>query len=121
METTKTIGNKGEKIAERFLKKKGYVIIDKNFSTDVGEIDIICANDGYLIFVEVKCRLNDNHGYAADAVNYHKRKKINQVASQYISKFKMYDYPVRFDVVEVYTEENRVVHIENAFDSYLRY
>ena len=121
METTKSIGNKGEKIAVKYLKKKGYVIIDKNYSTEVGEIDIICANDGCLIFVEVKCRISDEHGFVADAVNYHKRKKINQVASQYIARFKMFDYPVRFDVVEVYTKENRVVHIENAFDSYLRY
>lgn len=121
METTKSIGNKGEKIALKYLKKNGYEIIDKNYATDIGEIDIICANDGYLIFVEVKCRLNDNHGYGADAVNYHKRTKINQVASQYISRFRLYDYPVRFDVIEVYTEDNRVVHIQNAFDSYLRY
>lgn len=121
MINTKLKGQSGENIAANYLKKKGYEIIERNFSTDIGEIDIIAAHDGYLVFVEVKSRLNDVHGYAADAVNYYKRRKINEVAAQYIKKYRLFDKPVRFDVVEVYTQDKRVEHIENAFDSYLRY
>ena len=103
------------------LKKKGYEILEKNYTTSVGEIDIIAVGDGYLVFFEVKLRYDDEHGFASEAVNFAKRKKINQVASQYINQFRMFDSPVRFDVIEVYTKTKEINHIENAFDSYLRY
>lgn len=121
MISTKDIGRSGEDIAASYLQKKGYEVIDRNYTTSVGEIDLIVAGDGYLVFVEVKLRYDDEHGYAADAVNHIKRKKISQVASQYIKRFRLFDKAVRFDVVEVYTSDKKVVHIENAFDSYLRY
>ena len=121
MFTTKMRGDAGESIATEYLKGLGYEIITRNYRTELGEIDIIAAGDSYLIFVEVKTRLNENHGYGVDAVNYRKRKKINDVASQYIKKFRLFNRAVRFDIVEVYTEDKRVVHIKNAFDSYLRY
>lgn len=121
MFTTKMRGDAGETIAAEYLKGIGYEIIGRNYRTEHGEIDIIAAGEGYLIFVEVKTRLNENHGYGADAVNFRKRRKINEVASQYIKKFRLYNQAVRFDIIEVYTEDKRVEHIKNAFDSYLRY
>ena len=121
MFTTKMRGDAGETIAAEYLKGIGYEIIDRNYRTELGEIDIIAAGEGYLIFVEVKTRLNENHGYGSDAVNFRKRRKINEVASQYIKKFRLYNQSVRFDIIEVYTEDKRVEHIKNAFDSYLRY
>lgn len=121
MFTTKMRGDAGETIAAEYLKGIGYEIIDRNYRTELGEIDIIAAGEGYLIFVEVKTRLNENYGYGADAVNFRKRRKINEVASQYIKKFRLYNQAVRFDIIEVYTEDKRVEHIKNAFDSYLRY
>ena len=121
MFTTKIRGDIGENRAAEYLKGLGYEIMERNYRTELGEIDIIAAGEGYLIFVEVKTRLNENHGYGADAVNYRKRKKINEVASQYIKKYRLFNSAVRFDIVEVYTEDKRVEHIKNAFDSYLRY
>lgn len=121
MITTKDRGRAGEEIAASYLKKHGYEILEKNYTTETGEIDLIAAGHGYLVFVEVKLRRNDAHGYAADAVNHVKRRKINVVASQYIKRFRLFEQPVRFDVVEVYTDDKRVNHIENAFDSFLRY
>lgn len=114
-------GRSGEDIAVNYLKSKGYRIIERNFTTDVGEIDIIAAEDGYLVFVEVKERFSDKFGYAADAVGLRKQNKISQVASQYIRKYRMFDAAVRFDVIEVYYEDKRIEHIVNAFDSFLRY
>ena len=121
MINNKIKGNTGEKIAENYLKSKGYTILDKNFTTEVGEIDIIAATEGYLVFVEVKERFSDKYGYAAESVGQRKQNKISQVASQYISKYRYFDANVRFDVIEVYFDEKRVEHIENAFDSFLRY
>ena len=114
-------GNAGEKLACAFLKKKGYEIFHKNFTTEIGELDIV-VSDGYtLVFVEVKTRLGDAYGTPAEAVDYRKQRKISEVAAQYVKKFRYFNVPVRFDVVEVYVAEKRVNHIENAFDSYLRY
>lgn len=95
--------------------------MERNFTTDIGEIDIIAAGDGCVVFVEVKERFSDKFGYAADAVGYRKQNKISQVASQYIRKYRLFDVSVRFDVIEVYFEDKRIEHIENAFDSFLRY
>ena len=121
MINNKTKGDSGERIAENYLKSKGYRIVDRNFRTREGEIDIIAANDGYLVFVEVKERSSDKYGYAAEAVGLRKQNKISQVASQYIKKYRYFDVNVRFDVIEVYFDEKRIGHIENAFDSFLRY
>ena len=121
MITTRLLGRSGEDIAAKYLKDNGYEILDKNYATSVGEIDIIAAGEGYLVFVEVKLRYSDDYGYGADAVNHIKQRKISQVASQYIHRFRLYNEAVRFDIIEVYTSDKRVVHIKNAFDSFMRY
>lgn len=121
MINNKQKGMSGEKIAETYLKNNHYRILNKNFKTEVGEIDIIATDEKTLVFLEVKSRFNEDYGMPAEAVTYHKRCKINQVASQYIKKFRLYGVAVRFDVIEVYLKDNRVNHIVNAFDSYLRY
>ena len=114
-------GKKGEDIACDYLKRNGYRIMNRNFKTDIGEIDIVATDEKTVIFVEVKSRTSDGFGVPSEAVNYFKRNKINQVASQYIKKFMLFGVDVRFDVIEVYLSDKRVNHIESAFDSYLRY
>ncbi|MCL2862284.1 MAG: YraN family protein [Firmicutes bacterium] len=116
-----TKGKSGEKIAAKYLKKKGYHVLHKNFKTNIGELDLVVTDDKYLVFVEVKSRKNIDFSHAMESVSYHKRTKINQVAAQYIKKFMLFGVNVRFDVVEVYFDTGEVNHIENAFDSYLRY
>ena len=118
---TKIKGRTGEDVACAYLKKKKYEIIERNFTTNVGEIDIVAAHDGYVVFVEVKARRSTEYGAPAEAVTYFKQRKISQVASQFLSKYRKLNFPVRFDVIEVYMDTMAVNHIENAFDSYLRY
>ncbi len=112
-------GKIGEDIAAKYLKKKGYEIIKRNYTNEYGEIDIIAADDGYLVFVEVKLRTTEEFGRPAEAITKHKISKISQTASCYIHSKRLYDYPVRFDVIEICDGE--INHIENAFDSYIRY
>ncbi len=114
-------GKTGEDIACNYLKKAGFEIIERNFKTEIGEIDVICAGEGYLVFVEVKSRLDDKFGNAAEAVNADKQRKISQVAAQFIAKYRKYSHQMRFDVIEVYMRDKKLNHIRNAFDSYLRY
>ena len=72
MISTKLKGKSGEEIAVQYLKNKGYEIMDLNFTTDIGEIDIIAAHGGYVVFVEVKSRLNEDYGFeVGKAVEVH--------------------------------------------------
>ena len=116
---SKNIGDMGEKKAVKFLKKKGYKILETNFKTNFGEIDIIAKKDEYICFVEVKTRSTDDFGEPREAVDFYKQKKITSVAQYYITKQKD-DVLCRFDVIEVkYKKENlkitEINHIEDAF------
>lgn len=117
----KIIGDGGERLAEAYFISKGYRILNKNYRTDIGEIDLIVTNETDLVFAEIKTRSGLGYGYPAEAVTFSKRKKISQVAAQYIKRFRLYDVPVRFDVVEVFIQSGEINHIEDAFDSYLKY
>lgn len=112
-------GKTGEDLAVKYLETHGYRVLDRNYTTDVGEVDIFVTDEKTLIAVEVKSRLSLEYGTPAEAVGHDKIKKISQVTSQYIKKFRLFDVPVRFDVVEVYLGDKTVNHIINAFSSYL--
>lgn len=115
------LGKRGEEIAKEYLISKGYYIVQTNFRCKIGEIDIIARKDDYLIFVEVKTRINENYGKPVESISQHKVKKIIYTAKVYLSMKKQHDINVRFDVIEVMVDnnggvENRVIeHIENAF------
>lgn len=104
---------KGEQGAKDFLVKKGYKIIETNFATKVGEIDIIAADGDVLVFVEVKARKNADFGEPIEAVTPWKVRKIALVAKQYLVMKRKLGAPVRFDVVECIGGVYR--HTENAF------
>ena len=120
--STREIGAYGEKIAAKFLKKKGYKIKKMNFISAHGEIDIIAENKECLAFVEVKSRKDSeenflNFGFPRDAVNKTKQKHIIYTARYYLQRFPT-KKEVRFDVIEVYLgDEIKINHIEDAFSS----
>lgn len=110
--------NKGfeyEKIARNYLLDKGYVILEENFNCRLGEIDVIAVKDGNIHFIEVKGRLNTEHGYPREAVNIRKQKRIILVAKYYFMLMGNDDVPCQFDVVEIIFENKEINHIENAF------
>ena len=114
-----TTGSAGEEYAAEVLTRKGYEIITRNYRSRFGEIDIICKNDKFIAFVEVKTRSSEKYGEPKEAVNFHKQKKILSVAKYYLAKQKE-DTLCRFDVIEVkYNKENNkmteINHIEDAF------
>lgn len=113
--SNKNYGDRGEQIACHHLQLKNYQIIDRNYRTVYGEIDIIAISGNDLIFVEVKTRGNMNFGHAYEAVNYVKQQKIINTALKYIQQYGMHSYQPRFDIIEVYTNLGEINHIENAF------
>ena len=114
-------GRSGERLAEQYLRKNGYRILSRNFTTDTGEIDLVATDDEYLVFVEVKMRSSADFGLPSDAVDYSKQRRLAMTASRYIKKFMLYGAPARFDVIEVRGDTGEINHIANAFESYLRY
>lgn len=79
----RTTGQLGENIAVTYLQNKGYRIIERNFKTNFGELDIIAENKGFLIFVEVKYRTSLYFGEPYEAVNTRKLHKLRQLVDFY--------------------------------------
>lgn len=110
----KLLGRNGEKLAERFLKKKGYKIIDKNYRVSFGEADLIALYDDLLIFIEVKTRSDESFGTPAEAVGYKKQKTYEKLAGYFLKTHTEYEnMAIRFDVIEVGGDQ--INHIEDAF------
>ena len=107
-------GNDYERLAGKYLETQGYHILQYNFYTRGGEIDIVAMHEGYLVFVEVKYRKDASSGYPLEAISIQKQKKICRCALYYMKKHGLYDVPVRFDVVGILGGKIQV--IENAFD-----
>ena len=107
------VGKYGEDVAERYLKQKGYNIIEKNFSCRQGEIDLIAQNKEYIVFVEVKTRSNFLYGKPVDAVGDEKQKHMYNVARYYLYIHGLEQSFVRFDVIEVHIDRGiaKVNHI----------
>ena len=108
-------GRLGEDIASKYIISKGGKIIEQNYRTKVGEVDLIVRINGELVFVEVKSRSNVNYGYPSEAVNDKKKRKIINVAKYYILDNELTDVSIRFDVIEIYLRTKKINHIENAF------
>ncbi len=112
----KTLGNKGEELAVKYLKSKGLRILERNFRTTLGEIDIIAEEKGTIVFVEVKTRSDDSFGMPFEAVGNRKRERIKRIALLYLKDSGM-ERPVRFDVIsiEMRGRDRRIEHIKEAF------
>jgi len=113
------IGKFGEDIASKYLQEKGYKIIERNYRTFLGEIDIISEYKGTIIFVEVKTRRSDRFGYPEEAINLNKQRKIIKNALCYLAKFNLWAKKYCFDVILIsisnHKDVKRLKHIRNAF------
>ncbi len=111
----RTVGFDGEKAAKEFLKDNNYKIVDTNFRTRFGEIDIIAKDKEYIVFVEVKTRGEKSFGNPMEAVDYEKQRKIIMASKQFLLKAEFSSLQPRFDVIEVFSESGKINHIVNAF------
>ena len=113
-------GTESEIIAVDHLKKRRYQILERNYRTGLGEIDIVAKDGRTLVFVEVKARRSFRFGNPKGAVTPQKQRKISMVALSYLKSTGQDRASARFDVVTVSRyageEEPVVEHIENAFE-----
>ena len=123
MDTRKKLGNRGEKIAANFLRKRGYRIIEKNYHSRLGEIDIVARENDSVVFVEVKTRRSTDFGLPEEALSYDKRRRLSKVAMGYLAHRRIQDTNCRFDVVSILMDDKKVRKvkhiklIKNAFPS----
>jgi putative endonuclease len=120
----KELGARGEELAVRYLKNRGYRILERNYRIKFGEIDIIAEQGGDLVFVEVKTRSDNLFGSPFDSVTVPKQMQLSKVALEYIGKRGWHNRPARFDVVGVQLKAAnaarslgaKVELMQNAFD-----
>src|SRR5690554_732505 len=118
----KATGNLGENAVADFLTRSGFIILERNFRfRRLGEIDIIARENGYLCFIEVKCRRSDAFGRPSEAVTRRKQRNIFRLADIYMSIRGLCDERARFDVAEVLVhsseggEKYSINYIRDAF------
>jgi putative endonuclease len=113
------LGKAGEDLAEKYLCRKNYEILKRNFRSKLGEIDIIARDGKTLVFCEVKTRVSTQYGQPFEAVTPRKQATIRAVAEMYLAVAK--NPPnlngIRFDVVSILStnEGIKIRHFENAF------
>jgi putative endonuclease len=112
------LGKEGERLAERYLQKKGYKLVERNYRCTAGELDLIVLDQRVVVFVEVKTRTGHRFGTPLEAVEFRKQRKMIQAAQFFLAEKRLQHRDARFDVVGVSWagREPFVEHIENAFE-----
>ena len=117
--TPQCLGREAEATAERFLRRKGYTILDRNIRFGRGELDIVARIGEMLIFVEVKARSTAHYGGASHAVTARKERQLIHLAAQYLAHHHLKQHPCRFDVFLYHATTPGapiLEHIEHAFE-----
>lgn len=113
------LGKAGETLAAEYLTQIGYTILERNYRSRTGEIDIIARQGKTLVFAEVKTRKTAAFGSPAAAVTVKKQAQISLVAQEYLTRHNLFDRPARFDVIAVLAPDGKKPQIEiitNAFE-----
>jgi putative endonuclease len=114
----KNTGNRGEELAALYLQKKHYLIIERNFRTRFGEIDIVCRDGQTLVFVEVKTKIGHDFGEPEEMVNKSKIGKVRRMGEVYLQD-KGISVSCRVDVVAIVLENNgsveRIEHYQAVY------
>lgn len=111
------LGSKGEDLAVKYLKKRGFRIIKRNYKAPTGEIDIIAREGRTVVFIEVKTRTDDLFGLPVEAVGTKKQQRIKDTALYYLSGLRSQP-PARFDIISVYIKNSshEIDHLKDAFE-----
>ncbi|HEY7553978.1 MAG TPA: YraN family protein [Candidatus Binatia bacterium] len=112
------LGREGERVAERYLKKKGYTLVERNYRCRGGEVDLIVLDRRVVVFVEVKTRTDHGFGNPLEAVEPKKQRRMILAARLFLHQKKLHERDARFDVVGISWPgaEPVVEHVQNAFE-----
>jgi len=111
-------GDRGEREAARYLRRRGMRVIQRGYATTQGEIDLIVRDGSTLVFVEVKAR---RRGNPAEAVTPEKQRRLTLAALHFLKRHGLLEQPCRFDVVAIVWPEGRdrpsIEHFPHAFEA----
>ncbi|MBI4298241.1 MAG: YraN family protein [Chloroflexi bacterium] len=112
------LGRRGEEIARRYLEQKNYRVVESNFRTPWGEIDIVARKDDFLVFVEVRTRKGGVFGLPEESVTREKIQHIIDSAEEYMQSHDIADVSWRIDMVAINVDSNnrieRIDLLENV-------
>jgi putative endonuclease len=116
----KSLGQRGEALAVRFLKRKGYIIVARSARDKTGELDIVAVDRRVVVFVEVKTRASHDAGHPAEAVNLEKQRRLTNLALRYLKRHDLLEQRWRFDVMAITWPDThrkpRIEHYIAAFE-----
>ncbi|HEX5444470.1 MAG TPA: YraN family protein [Pirellulales bacterium] len=117
----RSLGERGEALAARWLRRHGCQIIARRCRGHLGEIDLVAVEKRTVVFVEVKTRQSQDAGHPGDAVDVPKQRRLTRLAVAYLRKHDLLEYPARFDVVAVTWPHRRhkpiIEHFPRAFEA----
>jgi putative endonuclease len=112
------MGRLGERIACRYLVKRGFDILARRYRARSGEIDLVAFEGGLLVFVEVKTRASTEYGDPFEFVDWEKQQRFRRAAEEFIAHHDLGQYAYRFDIVAVVAPggpEQRITLYRNSF------
>jgi putative endonuclease len=114
----RSLGREGEECAWAHLRRKGYALVERNYRTRFGEIDLVVEKDGVIVFVEVRSKSGVRFGAALESVDRRKQRQVGRMAVEFLARRRLRDRRARFDVVAVEWQDGapEIDHLENAFD-----
>lgn len=117
---TRSLGERGELAAMKFLEKLGCKIVNHSQQQRLGEIDLIAVDDRTIVFVEVKTRRSDRQGKPEEAVDADKQQRLCRLAYTYLKRHELLEHRSRFDVIAIlWPDDNQppdIVHFKDAFE-----
>lgn len=115
----KSLGQRGEEAAARYLKRLGYHILARHCRSRLGELDLVAADGRTVVFVEVKTRRSTDAGHPTEAIDADKQRRLTRAALAYLKAEGLLNYAARFDVVAItWPADSRrptIEHFQNAF------
>lgn len=113
MHTNQAVGRYGERVAQRYLQRHGYQILETNWRGAHGELDIIASRDSLVVIIEVKTRRGSEFGHPASAVNHSKLRRMKKLATEWLSAQEAFYPNVRFDVIAVLCGVSGAAQVEH--------
>ena len=114
----RTLGQRGEQSAARYLRRKGYRIVARGQREGRSEIDLVAVDGRTVVFVEVKTLASAELGHPAEAVTPDKQRALTRGALAFLKRHDLLEYASRFDVVAITWAgpKPKIEHIQNAFE-----
>lgn len=117
----KTLGQRGEMVALKYLRRRGYKILARGDCVSRGELDLVALDRRTIVFVEVKTRQSHEAGHPAEAVDAEKQRRLTDLAAGFLKRHRLLHYAARFDVIAITWPAGKrrptIEHIKDAFEA----